>query len=232
MRGRRTRWIVHAGLALVAAWAVAAYLLIPLVWTEVERDTAHPPRPMLTTTAQGIPGDPVNVGLVGTKEEVVRAFASISWRAADAITFESSLEIGLSVALDRPDADAPVSTLYYDGRRQDLAFEKEDGRSASHRHHVRLWRTDEASEDGRPLWLGSASYDRDAGFSHDTGQFTHHIAPDVDAERDLVMGALEAAGLVAARYAVPGRGATRDGRNGGGDPYFTDGLATVAVLKP
>lgn len=232
MRRHRARWVIWAGAALIAAWAVVAYLVLPLVWTEVERGEAHPPRPMLTATAQGIPGDPINVGLVGTREDVLRAFAAIGWRAADAITFETSLEIGLSVALDRPDADAPVSALYYDGRRQDLAFEKEDGKSASRRHHLRLWLTSETADDGRPLWLGSASYDRDAGFSHDTGQFTHHIAPDVDAERDAIVAALEAAGLVAARYAIPGRGATSDGRNGGGDLYFTDGRATVAVLEP
>jgi len=30
---------------------------------------------------------------------------------------------------------------------------------------------------------------------------------------------------------VPGIGATTTGRNGGGDPYFTDGTAVVGVLK-
>ena len=29
----------------------------------------------------------------------------------------------------------------------------------------------------------------------------------------------------------PGRGATKDGRNGGGDPYFTDGKIMVGVLR-
>ena len=31
------------------------------------------------------------------------------------------------------------SNLYYDGRRQDHAFEKPVGDSADRRHHVRLW---------------------------------------------------------------------------------------------
>ena len=31
-------------------------------------------------------------------------------------------------------------------------------------------------------------------------------------------------------YEIPGSGATKDGRNGGGDPYFTDGKAMVGVL--
>ena len=55
--------------------------------------------------------------------------------------------------LDRPDPDAPVSPLYLFGRKQDLAFEQEVGRSADRRHHVRWWLTDQ-TEAGRPFWLG------------------------------------------------------------------------------
>jgi len=213
---------------VIAVWALVAYLAAPFVWSELERGTA--PLPMLTTTPLGIPGDPVNLGLVGTEAEIVKAFHAIGWRPADAITLKSAVEIGLSVVLGRPYADAPVSNLIYDGRRQDLAFEREDGKSASRRHHVRLWKTQGDSE--RPLWLGAASYDRDAGLSHDTLQFTHHIAPDVDADRDLVIAELTRAGLLERSYGIAGRGPTQDGRNGGGDRYFTDGQTTVGVLKP
>jgi hypothetical protein len=212
---------------VVAVWALVAYLAAPFVWSELERGT--PPLPMLTTTPLGIPGDPVNLGLVGTEAEIVTAFHAVGWRPADAITLKSAVGIGLSVVLGRPYADAPVSNLIYDGRRQDLAFEREEGASANRRHHVRLWKT--SGESGRPLWLGTASFDRDAGFSHNTLQFTHHIAPDVDAERDLVIGEMTTAGLLERSYEIAGRGATQDGRNGGGDVYFTDGRAIVGVLK-
>lgn len=69
------------------------------------------------------------------------------------------------------------------------------------------------------------------GLSHDTGAITHHIAPDIDAERDLVIHDLSAAGMVISVSDIPGIGATRTGRNGGGDPYFTDGKAVVGVLR-
>lgn len=213
---------------VVAVWAFVAYLAAPFVWSELERGA--PPQPMLTTTPLGIPGDPLNFGLVGSEAEVVAAFHAIGWRPADSITLKSAVEIGLSVVLDRPYPDAPVSTLVYEGRRQDLAFEKEEGASAGRRHHARLWSVD-ADAEGRPLWLGAVSYDRDAGLSHDTLQITHHIAPDLDAERDALMGAFEAAGVLEKSYAIDGVGATQDGRNGGGDRYFTDGKATVGVLR-
>jgi len=186
---------------------------------------------MVTTTEQDIPGDPINVGLVGSKEQVIRAFAAAAWDPADKITLMSSVEIGLSVVLDRPDLDAPVSALLFEGRKQDLAFEKPVGKSADERHHVRFWMAETPGPDGVPLWLGSASFDRGVGFSHDTGQITHHIGPDLDADRGLVIGDLQNAGQIALTYERAGIGATKVGRNGGGDPYFTDGKVLVGVLK-
>jgi hypothetical protein len=186
---------------------------------------------MLTTTPLGIPGDPLNVGLVGSEAEVVAAFHAIGWSPADAITLRTAVEIGLSVVLDRPYPDAPVSNLVYQGRRQDLAFEKEDGASADRRHHARLWRMEADGLGARPLWLGAVSFDRDSGLSHDTLQVTHHIAPDLDAERDALIGDMERAGVLESTYSLDGIGPTRTGRNGGGDPYFTDGKATIGVLK-
>jgi hypothetical protein len=81
------------------------------------------------------------------------------------------------------------------------------------------------------LWLGAASFDRGVGFSHDTGQITHHIGPDVDAERDLVVADLRATGRVVSVSEENGIGATDNGRNGGGDHYVTDGRIRIAVLR-
>jgi LssY C-terminus len=58
----------------------------------------------------------------------------------------------------------------------------------------------------------------------------HHIAPDVDSERDLVTDDLKEAKVVTTVYEVEGIGPTLDGRNGGGDPYFTDGEIKISVL--
>src|SRR5258705_5561561 len=55
-----------------------------------------------------------------------------------------------------------------------------------------LWLVLEKGTDGRPVWLGSVTFDRGVGLSHDTGQVTHHIGPDIDADRDLLMRLREA----------------------------------------
>ncbi|CAM5447859.1 hypothetical protein ATER59S_02795 [Aquamicrobium terrae] len=206
-----------------------AYFAAPEFWTLRDRRLDLPE--MLTRTPQGIAGDPINIGLVGTEKQVVHAFGAAGWDTADAVTLRTAVEIGESVLFDRPYPDAPVSRLLFEGRPQDLAFEKPVGTSADRRHHVRLWRTNVAIG-GQPLWLGSASFDRGVGLSRDTGAVTHHIGPDIDAERDLLMGDLARAGMLSDTVEVDGISATKNGRNGEGDPYSTDGMARIGVLRP
>ena len=217
-------------LAILVGYGVVAYIVLPLTWTHYEHQRGLTGLTMLTRTAQGIPGDAINVGLVGTKEDVLCAMHSAVWFPADPITFRSSLEIVGSVVLDRPYRDAPVSNLFYDGRPEDLAFEKPDGTSADRRHHVRFWEVLERGQEGRPVWLGSVTFDRGVGVSNYTGQVTHHIAPDIDAERDLLTDDLRTAKVVEAIYEVTGIGPTLNGRNGEGDRYYTDGEIEISRL--
>jgi len=228
-RGRITRaaWLF---LFAVMAYTLLAYLILPAVWTHYEHQKRLANLPMVTLTAQGIPGDPINVGLVGDSKDVLCAMQAAGWYPADPVTLRSSIEIAGSVLLDRPYRDAPVSPLYYLGRREDFAFEKPVGSSADHRNHVRFWKVLEQGEEKRPVWLGDATFDRSVGVSHYTGAITHHIGADIDAERKLLASDLEAAGMVEARYQVTGIGPTLAGRNGGGDLYYTDGEVWILRL--
>ncbi|MDC6695379.1 LssY C-terminal domain-containing protein, partial [Leclercia adecarboxylata] len=135
-------------------------------------------------------------------KDVVCAMHEAGWFPADPVTLKSSIEIVGSVLLDRPYKDAPVSNLFYLGRREDLAFERPVGTSADRRNHVRLWRVLDQGEEKRPVWLGAATLDRGVGVSHYTGAVTHHIAPDLDAERAQLAADLESAGMVTAKYQV------------------------------
>jgi hypothetical protein len=111
-----------------------------------------------------------------------------------------------------------------------LAFEQEVGKDASRRHHVRFWESTK-QVNGRPLWLGSATFDTKVGFSHKTGLPTHHIDANIDAGRDKLLEDLTAAAWLLSTEGVEGFQTKRDGRNGGGDPYHTDGKLSVGVLE-
>jgi hypothetical protein len=217
-------------LVLLGIYALLAYVVLPALWRHYEHNPQLEEAPKTTRTAEGIPGDPLNIGLVGTQAEVVKALLAAGWHPADPITLKTSIEIAESVLLKRPDPKAPVSNLYLWGRKQDLAFELPVGDSAKQRHHVRLWQSDSKGTDSKPLWIGSATFDHSVGLSHLTGQITHHIQADVDTERDTFVQNLSKAQQVKSLYQVTGVGATLYARNGGGDRYYTDGELTVVVV--
>jgi len=208
---------------LLAVYLLLAYVILPAAWTHYERQPGLAQRPMVTRTVGGMPGDPLNIGLIGDREDVVRAMHAADWYPADPVTLRSSIDIIGSVMFDRPYDKAPVSPLLYDGRREDLAYEKPVGESARERHHVRLWQVLPSGAEGRPVWLGSATFDHRVGISSYTGQVTHDIAPDIDDERDFLASSLSGARMVVAIYEISGVGPTLNGRNGEGSRYFTDG---------
>jgi hypothetical protein len=224
------RRLAAAASGVLAAYLVLAYLLAPFFWRHHEHQAGLASLEARTFTAQGIPGDAINIGLEGSEEDVICALTAAGWSPADPVTLASSLKIAGSVVFRRPYIRAPVSSLYFDGRKQDLAFEKPSGNSASKRHHVRLWKALDVGDEGRPVWLGAATYDDSVGISHYTGQITHHVAPDIDVERDRLAADLVAAQKVDATYWIGGVGPTLFGRNGGGDPFFTDGEIAFSRL--
>ena len=52
-------------LAILLGYTLIAYIVLPAFWTHYERQKGLATLPMATRTAQGIPGDPINVGLIG-----------------------------------------------------------------------------------------------------------------------------------------------------------------------
>ena len=66
-RSRRKNLAILLGGSLVV-WLVAAYLVAPALWERyAHRHPAFEDLPGVTYTADGIPADPINVALIGTK---------------------------------------------------------------------------------------------------------------------------------------------------------------------
>ena len=217
---------------LIVGYVALAYVTLPIFWTRYTRD--HPSLediPNITHTVDGIPGDPLNVSLIGTEIDLKRIMRAAQWNPADPLSLRSRLEIADAAVFERPYDDAPVSNLYLRGRKEDLAFEQPVGDDPRQRHHVRFWRSDKRDPDGRPVWVGAAIFDERVGLSHTTGQITHHTAPDIDAERDTLFADLQRTGELVETYFINDFHRIREGRNGGGDPWFTDGRLEVGVIR-
>ncbi len=216
----------------VTLYVVLAYLLLPVLWKGyLARHPALRNLPFITSTSDGHPGDPLNIGLAGDREELERIMRAAGWLPADPLGVQSDLKIAEATVLDRPYPQAPVSDLFLWGRKEDLAFEQPVGDNPRQRHHVRFWKSEQRDEQGQPLWAGSVTYDKSVGLSHTTGQITHHIDGDLDAERDRLLHQLEQTGQLLEVQYLNDFQQHRTGFNGGGDPWHTDGRLALGRIR-
>ncbi len=234
-------------LALAATYGIAAYLIIPRAIRLGARLTHAGKVPSYTLTGDGLPGDPVNVALIGTREELSRAFAAAGWSGADPLGLTSSWKMAVAFVMNRPYPTAPFSTLYLFDRGQDVGFQKPIGDSPRKRHHVRFWGLSveraEATLDTPALWLQSAqpvsgekavwigAVTKDTGLSLTrlSFQVTHATDADTNAERDFLVGELAGSGVISeARSYTPGERLSIGKVN----RYITDGAIAVAELAP
>jgi hypothetical protein len=231
-RTKRMRTASSLCFAALFVYLAIAYVLMPSYWTQYTR---HRPRledaPRITSAGHGLPGDPLNVAMIGSEESLKRAMLAAHWYPADGLTVRSCAHIVAATLFHRKYPMAPVSNLYLLGRKEDLAFERPVGGDPRHRHHVRFWRAPVVPAASGPVWVGAATYDTSVGLSHTTGQVTHHIAKNVDTERDFLFGDLRKSGELVDSYVIDGYHEVCNGRNGGGDPWHTDGNLWVGLLE-
>jgi hypothetical protein len=171
-------------------------------------------------------GDPFNLVFLGTGQDLDGAFRRAGWVRAQRPSIGAlTKEIAAAIA-DRPALGAPVSTQYFEGRRQDLAYESPSP-TARVRHHVRIWLVDSLAM----VWVGAATYDVGLRIAPWEGMPTHRISPEIDAERDLIVRELEATGCADLVDYVRLPGAPRTGRNAFGERFETDGRAAVSEVR-
>ena len=172
-------------------------------------------------------GDPVNVLLLGSAEAIDSAFRRAGWlRAHRASVLAVTKEVTAAIA-SRPAISAPVSTQYFEGRRQDLAYEL-PGPNVRIRHHIRIWLLDTLAL----VWVGAANMDVGVIFKPWKPQATHRIDPHIDGERDHVVRDLEASGCGDLVDYVTLPGAFAQGRNVSGQKFESDARSAVVRLRP
>ena len=184
--------------------------------------------PQRAVGKDGQPGDPVNLVLIASADEIRRAYQDAGWNEAEKKTGKSIWETIRAVAGDRGYSSAPVSQLYLFGRPEDFAFEKMLD-TFMKRHHLRLWRSPVKTPDGRDIWLGAATHD--IGLDVRPGVVSHAIDSDLDDERAKVGADLLATGSVATEQLVTRPNPLSEGLTATGAPWKTDGRLLVIELK-
>jgi hypothetical protein len=172
-------------------------------------------------------GDPLNLIVVGSGEDVYHAFIRAGWDETETITAGSAWKTSISFLFGGHYRYSPVSALYVFGRRQDAALQKT--RDTIHeRNHLRLWLAPVQFQ-GNLVWVGQISRDIGVRFTIKT-MVTHKIDPDVDETRSyLIQDLLYSQGLLKFAFVkgVDAAPIESPRQNMTGDPYFTDGLRAV-----
>ena len=238
----RLPWILAAALT----YGIAAYIVLPRTVRMSLKVLQRKHVPRYTITGDGLPGDPVNLVLKGTRAQLEAAFAAAGWLPADPLTLASAWRMVRTFLLNRPYPTAPFSTLYLYGRGQDVGFQKAIDNSPRRRHHVRFWALSlERTEamlgqvsfwlnDDRPaglgevFWIGAGTKDTGFSLTRLTFQVTHATDSDTNAERDFIIADLKQCGVIGKadvyqpRQRLP---ATRVNH------YITDGEIAAASLS-
>jgi hypothetical protein len=229
-----------AGILLaVAFWALLAYLVLPRLHRILT--TIYVPDYFIgrTRTSDGLLGDPVNLALMGSGEQIEHAMRQAQWTKADPVTLASSWRIIASTLVRRSYHEAPVSPLFLFGRQQDFAYQQEVAGNPAQRHHVRFWKCPDGwlLPGGRRVeWLAAGTFDKKVGLSLFTLQVTHKIDADTDIERDHIVSTLTAADARVSVDVIRDFSTGYHSRNGGGDSIRTDGDLPIidvgAVVLP
>jgi hypothetical protein len=234
-------------LALAVTYGIAAYIILPRVVRMGLKILQRKRVPRFTITGDGLPGDPVNVVLMGTLQQLRSAFAAAGWAEADRLCLSSSWRMVRAFVLYSPYPTAPFSSLYLYGRGQDVGFQKAIDNSPRQRHHIRFWalsparaeatlgtpdfwlNSEQAPDDDHVLWVGAGTKDTGLSLTRLTFQVTHATDSDTNAERDyIVTELLKNRTIVEVNSYSAGQRVPAEKIN----HYITDGEVTVANLAP
>jgi hypothetical protein len=182
-----------------------------------------------TSPTQTSTGEPVNLIIMAdTGQQIVDEFKKVGLIQILSVDQQS---VGTTIKNALEERVTPISKRYLFGREQDYAFQSRSD-SVAHRHHLRVWRYDDHTWGGKPVWLVSASYDKGLGLSL-SGFLpvpTHMVSPNIDNERDYFADMLVRHDLVSRRIHAPGVGPYLFRSNGDLSFFFTDGEVVVLTL--
>ncbi len=234
--------------AILVTYALGTYVLVPALirFFRIIRPPAH--LPLYCVTPDGFASDPLNIGIISTRRQLINTMEKSGWYHADPHRLRYLVRHALSTVYGWSYPNAPVSNLYLFGRKQDIAFEIPVEGDSTSRHHVRFWATTYNRKgrldirsihwhnrqahiyDDDLLWVGAASLDVGLTFIRHNLQVSHMIDPDTNKERELIVRQLKAARLVnkteTVKLGKPYRLANRVWRGS----LHTDGNMTIVTL--
>ncbi|MBN1325884.1 LssY C-terminal domain-containing protein [Candidatus Falkowbacteria bacterium] len=183
--------------------------------------------PKYSETLIGTMQEPLQFIILAKNEnDFINIFTKAGWHLAEEPDIFSVLKIAKYAAFNEEYLTAPMTPSFWDGEVHESGFQKPtETNSVRSRHHVRFWKTNITSVDGKKVYVGTASLDTNIKWI-----VVHKIDPNIDAEREIIFKNLLDTGLIK-QYQKEQFVTPFLGENFARDQFFTDGQIYVIELK-
>lgn len=237
--------------AILITYCFVAYIALPALirFSHLLDKPKHVPT--RTHASDGWAVDAINIVILARSErEFTAAMYDAGWIKADKATLKNKLREAWAIVANRSYPTAPFGTYYVFGRKQDLGFQIQLGKSPRHRHHVRFWRLgttileDEHEHHGfwrkllkrflhkqKEVWIGAAILDKGINIRKRNLQIDHSIESDTGVERDYLVGTLQDAGVSRDVVRIKAGEPLHTSHQGFGEVIIADGYVTLCELK-
>lgn len=238
--------------AVLVTYCFLAYLGLPAL-NRLSKMIDKPNHvPTRASAGDGWLVDPINLVVLAESERTFIEFMQkAGWDVADNLNFKTLSKEVLAITFNRSYPNAPFGSLFVFGRKQDLGFQIQLGKSPRHRHHVRFWRMGATLLDDehehmpfwrkllkrfvgkkQQVWVGAATLDSGLVIRRRDLQINHGIHSDTSAERDYVVASLDKIGALKDSIKIKAGEALRTSHQGLGETIIADGYVTLCEVKP
>ncbi len=178
-------------------------------------------------TLIGTTQEPIQLIIIADGEQkLIETFSKAGWYLAETPSFPTIVKIAQNAILNKEYPTAPMTPSFWNAEVHDFGFQKPtEKNSVRSRHHVRFWKTNITSKDGKKVFVGTASLDTNIKWL-----VVHQIDPDIDTEREVIFKDLQNTGKVS-KYQKELFVPPMLGKNFARDQFFTDGETYIIELK-
>ncbi len=183
--------------------------------------------PRYTESISGEKQEPLSLLMVAEKDETItEALRKAGWQQADTVRIFAVAKTLNAFLFNENYPAAPITPSFWDERVNDMNFVKSTPPyTVRRRHEARFWKTDFITDDGRNIYVGTATFSEGSRRWIIPGKGPH---PDVEREALLMdMVRAEATASYGRYELVP----SLSGRTFTGDPFRTDGGMYIIHLK-
>lgn len=180
-----------------------------------------------TETLTGRTMEPLNFIFVAKDEEsLLNLFKNANWFLADELNPHSLIKLCRTALFNESYLAAPIAPSFWGNQVHNWGLQKAtEKNSVRFRHHIRVWKTNLKTEEGKIIYVATASLDGEIKWG-----VTHKIDPDIDTEREFIFNDLFKTGFIES-YEKHKLVRPVLGKNFVGDLFFTGGEAYLVWLK-